>query len=196
MKILIPRAHLAAAYLFAAEQDIRYYLNGVHVEADARETRIVATNGSFLAVLKSQPSAFEPVSLTVPSFTVKTVLDLHKKEEFLLLDVTPGAESLGPFEGVQQRFKPTEKYPEYRKVFPASLSGEAGEYDVELLAVFAKAARVLGLTQPRTVCVAQNGPTSSAIVHILNRPEFVGLVMPVLPTAERAAVPVPMWGRE
>lgn len=54
MIVHVTAAALKAALLQAGKQDIRYYLNGICVEAYEKETRIIATDGPICSLLNSQ----------------------------------------------------------------------------------------------------------------------------------------------
>lgn len=52
MKIQLSKRAIRAALEFAATQDIRYYLNGIKVEATKAHTTYIATDGSRLIVIR------------------------------------------------------------------------------------------------------------------------------------------------
>jgi DNA polymerase-3 subunit beta len=100
----IKTEHLKAALLAAGKKDIRYYLNGVHVNAK----HIVATDGYRMNIIAHGGEwPHEPV--TIPREAVEMAVKLKLKT----VDVTP--EAIGPI-----AFKPLDgKFPDYLRVMPS-----------------------------------------------------------------------------
>lgn len=175
MKILLPRAQLAAALLFAANQDIRYYLNGVRVEATPKETRLIVTDGAMLAVFRSDPSVTDAIAFTIPRFTIESAL--KQKADFHVVDIETGRYCLDNLD-----FVPVDgKFPEYRRVIPRVVSGLAGSgFDIERLGLIAKAAKLVGV-KPQSIVVRQNGEHGGALLQFLGYDNFIGVLMPLNP---------------
>jgi DNA polymerase-3 subunit beta len=104
-----------------AQQDIRYYLNGLLVVVDAGQLRLVATDGHRLAY------AAMPLGASVPRQEVivprKTVLELTKllgdgdEEARIELSASQAAFSFGPVELVSKLVDG--KFPDYTRVIPS-----------------------------------------------------------------------------
>lgn len=104
----IKTEHLKAALLAGGKKDIRYYLNGVHVNAK----HIVATDGSRMNVI-AHGGAWPHEPVTIPREAVEMAVKLKLKT----VDVTP--EAIGPI-----AFKPLDgKFPDYTRVMPALSQG-------------------------------------------------------------------------
>ncbi len=196
--ISIPTKHFAAAIHAASKRDIRYYLNGVYVEATEKETRCTATNGYLAATFRHRMDigngmgGEKLVTLIVPRDTVELVNKATRGKGMIQLERTEGrwtavtALARFPFEPVDGKF------PDYRRVFPSGApSGEPAQFDPELLGVFAKVAKALG--NPWIPEVAHNGVHDGARVTLNGQHDFVGVVMPWrCPKGKRADVD-PSW---
>lgn len=115
---------LTAAVPLAAVKDIRYYLNGVHLEVTASgHVHIVSTNGHGLFAGKIEDPIWtgEPVpggfTITIPLDAIKTAAKA-KTKYLTLTDLGNGRYSLGDV-----MFTPIEgRYPDWRRV--AKLMGD------------------------------------------------------------------------
>jgi DNA polymerase-3 subunit beta len=190
MAITIDANLLKAAAHLAAVKDVRYYLNGVLVEATASTTRAVATDGSILGAFEFEHHnalAQDCHSLIVPTDVI-ALLPKAGATQFVR-EQSRGAHAwlarhingTTPFTAIDGVF------PDYRRVLVPEVSGEAGYYDLRLLSRFDKVAQVLsGKRQAigSPVHVWQNGPKKAAAVTIGDH-RFVGVIMP------RACSPMP-----
>lgn len=173
MQVIINSSHLKAASLFAASADIRYYLRGVFVEARPTETRIVATTGSIVGVLRdivTSGAQDDMPDVIIPNDTVKLVLSM--KVPCVALALNGAAWSLGgiPFVPVDGKF------PDYRRILTNKCSGEAASFDPELMMVFVKAARALGF---KSSPIFRNNGSDCAQVQFYDCDEFVGVIVPL-----------------
>lgn len=114
----IKTEHLKAALLAAGKKDIRYYLNGVRINAK----HIVATDGVRMNVI-AHGGEWPHDDVTIPRETVEMAIKLKLKT----LDVTP--EAIGPI-----AFKPLDgKFPDYTRVMPAlSLGVDQGSVHTQV----------------------------------------------------------------
>lgn len=200
------RAAIAAHLRVAAKADIRFYLNGVHLNPGA--AHLVSADGSAMLVTQhdelKRPGA---PSLVLPREALAASLKLcPKKAETFEVDVTPAGISTDPATLV---FRPAPgisnactavdgRYPEYSRVIPATVDGTPGNYDPELLEQLGAALRDLaGLKSLQMVRVYQNGAHGAAWVMLCDTchaPPHVGIIMPCrekdASTKETAAVRV------
>lgn len=187
MKISIVRRNLLAVAVAAATADIRYYLNSVLVEVSPNETRIVATDGAILAMTRTDAAeqTTEPFSLMISTETISRIKSTGS--DVLFLEVENGRHSI---DGIA--FVPGEgKFPDYRRVVPSSVSGEAGYYDPDLIARFAKIRKTL--KAKGSMWIRQSGRSGPALVQLSGFEDFIGVVMPFRET-EKAKVPaIPTW---
>lgn len=182
--------HLCAAIHCAGKKDVRYYLNGVYVEALPDETRVVATDGYKLAVFRSATANPEPFSIIIPRATVEAFVKLVKGVKFVDLTITDGTGRLSwangslPFDPIDARF------PEYRRTFPQDTSGETAQFNPELLIAFSKVAKALGAK----ACpeIVHNG-SGAALVRINAVHDFAGVLMPFRQRVKTLDVPDVSW---
>jgi DNA polymerase-3 subunit beta len=103
-----------------AQQDIRYYLNGLLLVAKGKELRMVATDGHRLAYAAEQlADAPTPIEVILPR---KTVLELSRQladsEDPLEITLTP-TQARFSFGGIELVSKLIDgKFPDYERVIP------------------------------------------------------------------------------
>jgi DNA polymerase-3 subunit beta len=198
--ITIKRNALRAMLHMAGDHDVRYYLNGVLVEANATATRLVATDGSVLgayehAAPKENPNNVIGVArLILPRETVALLkADRHALPLVSLMwdETAAGPVTSAELSDSGQRlgFVPIDgKFPDYAATIPAAKpSGMGAWFNVDLLARFVKVAKLLGASRPGYVNIAYNGPDHAAAVTLPGVPRFAGVIMPL-----RRADPYPV----
>lgn len=141
MELSLRKSDLKAAFICSAVKDIRYYLQGVYLEfspsASGAATdgilTFAATDGHILfagtapAVFEADPQV-APFWMIIPNEAVKAAIKT-KHDMVILRSLPDGRYSLG-----DTIFAPVDaKFPDFRRVIPASVSGETGHYDPELL---------------------------------------------------------------
>lgn len=114
------KRQLALVQYAMAQQDIRYYLNGLLLVAHQNELRLVATDGHRLAYASEEIGGqFERVEVILPR---KTVLELSRQladnDEALEISLTPAQArfSFGNVEFVSKLIDG--KFPDYERVIP------------------------------------------------------------------------------
>lgn len=177
----IPTAHLKAALLFAAKKDVRNYLNGVLIEWDHDNVSIVATDGHRLfAATHPVDEPVEPGSVIVPYEDVKRALTGYKAE---YIEFTPNADHLMQTATLGSvSFQPSYgKYPDWRRVVPAKISGEAAQFNSAYVGDLAKASKALGVKDSVSSLQAHihhNG-MSAALVTFGGREDCFAILMPL-----------------
>jgi|SRR6185437_6235638 len=188
--IRIDARHLRAAIHCAGKKDVRYYLNGVRIEALPTETRVIATDGYKVAVFRSPFCDHVPASVTIPRDVVERLVKEAKRTKIVELRIDGESHSLG-FSGDSIAFSPIDgRFPDYRQIFSHAPSGETAQFDPEHLAAFTKVAKALGTRQPPQV--THNG-TGTAPVWINAITDFAGAVAPFKTPATRVDVPDTSW---
>lgn len=184
--IKIPRDALKAVLLFAADRDIRYYLNAVLVEATGSATRIIATDGHMLGVHHSEQTneVKEPTSLIVPRQAFAYLRPgKDAKTGRLLTAVQLEQDDRGWFvrdlvSGLRFGFDPIEaKYPDYIKVIPKTVSGVPAAFNPNYIGRLGNVAKAFKADAWR-VSFTHNGD-GAALVNISGTPGFVAVVMPM-----------------
>lgn len=182
MKITIMRDQLVAALCIAAKSDIRYYLNGVHVEATNTETRLTATNGHVLLTQRADAKGDNQVDGTVRMTLPRAAIEGIKKHKQLpTIEINDDGGNWGIVDGPACiAFTPVEgRFPDYRRIFPKTTDGVAVQFDPALVACFAKAAVALGATSKgrAEVHLSHNGATGCALVTFGGKSDAVGVLM-------------------
>jgi len=147
MKLIIPVEQMTAALCIAAKSDIRYYLNGIYY--DAASKNLVATNGTMLYVGQPGTVMSENESCILPREFCEATIKAYKAAgaPLIEIEVTPGnigssclqletAHTIGTT--VDGRF------PDWRHVYPKTVSGTPAIFDPELLMAAVKANKALG----------------------------------------------------
>ncbi|AIS48158.1 DNA polymerase III subunit beta family protein [Burkholderia pseudomallei] len=195
MIVHVTGAALKAALLHAAKNDIRYYLNGICIEAHEKETRVIATDGHRAAVVRVSAENVDVTPRTrfiIPRATVESMKVSKAALKHPIAIEGPndsgeyratGGFGVAIFQAVEGVF------PDYRRVIPETTSGKLAQYNPAYLADMAKAAELLG---HKFSYVEHNGD-GPARVTIPKYPDFVGVVMPV--RADKVEVPDTSWSR-
>lgn len=169
--IEVTRAQLRAVLIFAAEKDIRYYLNGVclHV-GECGDARLVATDGHRLAIVKlCNKSSATPGEYLIPRAVLKTVKKAGRLDKLPLLLTIAGDgfqlvdqyddSILGGAKLIDGRF------PDYQRIIPIpeNMDGTPGTFNASYLADIQRALIELG-DNNGFFSMLQNGEKSGALV--------------------------------
>mgnify|MGYP003330163777 CR=1 FL=1 len=180
--ITINKTALKAVSRFAAKSDIRYYLVGVLVEATATETRLVATDGHTMLIHRMKAENTHAWTGIVPLDTVTAILKhktASKRVDFPIeLHETASQHELRiDYSGQAFIFKPVDgNFPDYRRVIPKEITGEAACYQPEFLQRVQDAAADLGNAKMAGFAMGYNG--NSAAVCSIN-PDCLAVIMPL-----------------
>ena len=197
MQFSIFRKQLKAMSRFAATNDIRYYLNGLHVVQNNRGTYIEATNGHILGrLLIDETPVSTPGSVILPLESVKSLAATGKKgKESLCFTVDGVKVSVITAMSETMIFQALEgTFPDCDRVVPTLTSDkglEQSTYNPEYIQAFFDCANDLRGHKANgiTVQIKQRG-NDSGIVNIDSDPFFVGIIMPM---REHNTVNVPTW---
>ena len=196
--IHISRNKLKAAAIFAAKDDIRYYLNGILIESTPMQTRVCATDGHALFCAKDDAKGDNVDSFVgiVPNDTVKQILawkaPYKGAADLPVVITTAETEQRAEWCGNTAVIKCLEgKFPEYARVVPEKVSGDASHIDPELLMRCKKAAEVLGTSKLGHFAFKQGGDGSAIAVFSV---EAFAVVMPM--RGDKADVADVAWARE
>ncbi|MDB5804857.1 MAG: dnaN [Betaproteobacteria bacterium] len=126
-----------------AQQDIRYYLNGLLLIADKSQVRVVATDGHRLAyaALPVEGASAEKVEVIIPR---KTVIELERlledSDELIRVDIA-STQVRFQFGNVELVSKLVEgKFPDYNRVIPQGYKNHFSISREELIGCLARAA--------------------------------------------------------
>ena len=166
--MLIPTEILKAAHLFISKEQTRYYLAGVNIEASEGAVRLTSTDGHRLFTASVAFEDPQPMFETfiLPGDAIKRALTGYK-EEMIEIDTvreTVGSVAYKPIDGT---------FPDWRRVAPDKITGEAAQLDPQYVADFGKAAKIL-----RGHLVIRHNGGSPAVIGF-GRLDCVGLLMPL-----------------
>ena len=196
--IHISRNKLKAAAIFAAAKDVRYYLCGILIESTPMQTRVCATDGHALFCAKDDAKDDNAGTFTgiVPNDTVKQILAWKAPYKDAPVIFTTNDDIAGEhraeWAGNTAVFKLLDgKFPEYARVVPTDVSGEASHFNPDLLIRCKKAAEALGTSSKGFYAFKQGGDGSGIAVF---SSESFAVVMPM--RGEKADVADVAWARE
>ena len=168
MSTLIKANQLKALILIASKAGVRFYLNGVFFDPAGYA---VATDGHMLLAVRVP--AWDGAGFIVPREACVTVLR-GLTPSFIAMGVAisvTGTELSGkPFTTIDA------KYPVWRRVIPATPSGEHAEYNPDLLAALQSAVSTASDLSKYTLTLCRNGERAA----VARTPEdILALVMPL-----------------
>lgn len=195
MIITIPSNLFAAVALFRATKDIRYYLNGVYLEAGPLGARLVATDGHTMGVGRIE-GWFPVTSVIIPESLVKLVK--AGKGNLSHLDIefdetpseTPRTITLRTYGNTMSAPEVEGKFPNWRRVCPSTpASGECGQFSHEYLVRCDKASALVGAG--KFAAIAHDGPNNSARCDLGD--DMFAVIMPMRNPPELTP---PAWMQE
>jgi DNA polymerase-3 subunit beta len=199
LKVTLSIRALRAVLVAVGTEETRYYLNGINLEFTPDGVIMAATDGHRMIVLR-QPygehgATGAHASVIVPRDLVAKLKVKHKTLD--TTDLTIADDGKLTFEHAGESFGGSRidgSFPDYRRIVPQDLNGEAAQYNPAYLADFAKARQELtgqkadrdGKTSP---IVRYNGG-SPAVVDFAYETGFdaFGIIMPLRTTDHCAEV--------
>ena len=171
----IPTKALKASIHFSAIDDIRSYLNGVHVSPGMIESSdgytIARIKDGLVTIDGAKDHMGRPAdSIIIPIEQAKALVRQAGRQE--IVQCTAGISGSIVIDPIER------DYPDVNRVIPTKTSGKAGPFDPELLLRFKRASKDLGRRGAFTL--SHNG-ADAALVHIAGATGFVGAIMPWLP---------------
>lgn len=187
--IYIDPKELRAVFAFAADKDIRYYLNGVLVQATAHQTRIVATDGHILGMFDH---AFQNEGVTLEEFIIpRDIIKRLKPIETVPLEVriTDSEYRIQQLPDDAFIFKPVDsKFPDYARIIPTSANAEYAQFNGGLIAKIDKAQKLF--STKGLPFIWHNG-LGGALFKLSGNLRFAGVIMPFSADARSRTLPFP-----
>ena len=178
----IDQNSLNAMLILAAKKDIRYYLNGLHIEFAPEFTRVVACDGHKLGIYQAAaPDNRGYGSLTIPRDVIENLPKNAGFLEFTQLDANLWQLTAG---SVSLKFAPCDsKYPDFRRVVDQAnkTSGEAAGFNLNYLNEFEKCGNLLAgskLKIGNRLRIHHNG-ANGALITLNCVDNFAGVLMPL-----------------
>jgi len=196
MKITIDHSIIKALLICAAKHDVRYYLNGISVDARANgDVVLVATDGHRLLaypVAVDNIEALAPGEYVIPRETLEAVKPAKVGRVTLPIhiDITTAPDTRHP-EDAEVIIKgktsitvtgatsavtaPIDgKFPDWRRIVPASTSGEIAQFNADYVSGFGDVCKLLGGSYGPYI--NHNGSAPSVVTNL---PGAIGLLMPL-----------------
>ena len=175
--VTIATEYVKAALLFAAKKDIRYWLNGLHIELSHAGAWLVATDGHTVFVHRIAGADAERA--TCSAIIESAAFDAVAKSKAKIVDVTiDGDQYKLAYAGVSAAGKQIDGiYPDWRRVVPrGKQSGEHGYFHPDYIARVDKAGQAIGKNK-HGCHIVPNGPVDLGVCRY-NDVAFCG-VMPI-----------------
>jgi DNA polymerase-3 subunit beta len=184
-----------------ATNDIRYYLNGVFIEHNGAETRLVTTDGHrmHMVIQENKGLVVAPVEFIIPADMVKKCITAkasrQDKAPKIVITYDNGKISARLPDGSEiVQFATDGKFPDYRRIIP-QLDGSAPEisvfnndYVADAIKGFCDYAEIRGKTKP-SIGLRPRG-NSSGVLCVDN---YLAVVMPM--RGEISPMPAPKFSQ-
>lgn len=168
---------LKAANLAASKEHTRYYLGGVAVQADARGSYLVATDGHRLLAFRQSGECYggDPIDIIIPSDIIAGI-KLNKHVETAELTKDSDKAWRLDYCGTSIIFAPIDgRFPDWRLVVPETTDGTPAQFNPAYVGDLAKVEKALGAS----VCaIAYNG-FGPALVTFGTDVDGFGVLMPM-----------------
>jgi len=185
--IVIYQSELKAVARAMAIKDIRHYLNGVMIETNGADFRLVATDGHRIHIVTGKSGDMPTQEVTqyiLPDTIVKTIIKARAPRShaapMVCLTLADGKVSARLPDGTESIALLVEgKYPDYRRIYPAEI-GEVipatlnPEYALDAYDSLRDYMRT-SKTMPPRIGIATRGDS----VAILSHEGFAALIMPI-----------------
>jgi DNA polymerase-3 subunit beta len=178
----IKQSTLDAMLVLAAKKDIRYYLNGLHIEHSPEFTRIIACDGHKLGIFQAVADNTGMGAITIPREVIEKLPKKCGILEFAELEGGLWQIDTGALAVI--KFTPCDsKYPDFRRVVNQAnkTSGEAAGFNLTYLNEFEKAGNLLAgskLKVGNRVRIHHNGQ-NGALITLNCVDNFAGVLMPL-----------------
>jgi DNA polymerase-3 subunit beta len=209
MKITIKADTIKALLTIAAKGDIRYYINSIAIDArEAGDVTLVATDGHRMLAV---PVDRDDIENLLPGVwvvdralfeSVKPVkagrVDFPLTLSFVRRDATTYAPSANvTLTGATTASGTTVdgRFPDWRRVMPASADGIASQFSPEYVGSFGKVGELLGGKTKSIPAVIHHNGNGAALVTFPGSPA-VGVIMPMRVGSEAGPVAhpgLPAW---
>jgi len=197
MKINVKLSALRAISQFSADQDIRYYLNTVRIEADQNRTILTATDGHCLGIhrtLRAENEVSDKVTILLPFDVIKMLKPAKNKLDAAVIETDDGLKgTISVIGGMTIGWAAVDgKFPDIPRVIPQKCSGEVAQINPAVLAKFAAANKLFGKTWAPKIW--HNGTSCAAVT--LEEPDFFGCLMPYRDPEGLTGYVAPAWTLE
>ena len=178
MQFLIPADTIKALLTIAAKKDIRRYLESVCIDVRASDAVAVATDGHKLLALPltlaDDAPALVPGCYIIRREALESVKPVLKRPITVTIDATARTATLDNSSAVTSSPLMDDKYPDWRKVVPLTVSGEVSQFNAEYVGAFGKVYKLLG--GKYSPSIRHNGGSAA---RVMLTGDAVGVIMPM-----------------
>lgn len=190
--VTLPQKAFRAVAPAMAVKDVRNYLNGMMIEHNGEETRLAASDGHRLHIVRIEHNhglTTEPIQVILPRALVDTICKAKTGKGYsdITISIADGKVSASLPDGSSIVSALIDgKFPDYARVIPDTFSGEVGQYNPEYVMDAYKGAGFWLEAKNWQNC-AEFIPSklSSGGISV---PGFVAIVMPSRITAEHFGI--------
>ena len=176
MKLTITSNQIKALLLTAGYKDVRAYLNGIAIDTTtAGRCYAVSTDGHRATVINLLCEIEDRTDgvYIIPREMCEAVK--AAKGSDVTIGIVGDAVSLAGVTTVSGKLCDG-RFPDWRRIVPATVTGETAQFNGEYLGEFYKAAKLLGVNRYGIVPIAHNG-SGAALVGL--GPDAFGVCMPL-----------------
>lgn len=181
MQVTIPQSTIKAVSYAMASNDIRYYLNGMLLQHNGEETRLVATDGARLNAARinhNDVGLCDLVEVIIPDALIKIICKAKASRHstrMITLTIDGDKVSASMPDGTESVAKAIDgRFPDYSRVIPESFSGESAQYNPKYMMDAVDSVRTYWGINGATPGLRHNGTNAGGI----SVDGFVAIVMP------------------
>jgi len=184
---------LKAVALFCSKEETRYYLKGVNLQFRSDHVIMVATNGHYLTALRQslEDPLDSPIADTIIPIELIDRIKLTKHDDKAELYVDGHKVTITYMGATYVDGHIDATFPDWRRITPSNVSGEAAQYDASYAALYMKAARMFA--KDAQIRIGHNGLSPALVSWLPSEAglDAFGVLMPMR-TKDHMTVP-PMW---
>jgi DNA polymerase-3 subunit beta len=178
MKFLIPADTIKALLTIAAKNDTRGYLKSVCIDVRASDAVAVGCDGHKLLALPltatDDAPALVPGQYIIRREALEGVKAVLKRPILVTIDATARTATLDNGNAATTATLMDDKYPDWRRIVPLTVSGEVGQFNAEYIGAFGKVHKLLG--SKYSPSIRHNGDSAARVVLT---GDAVGVIMPM-----------------
>ena len=186
---------LKAVALFVSKDETRYYLKGVNVQFREDHIIMVATNGHYLTAMRQSldEPLDSPIADTIIPIELIDRIKLTKHDDKAELYVDGHKVTITYMGATYVDGHIDATFPDWRRITPSSVSGEAAQYDASYAALYMKAARMFD--KSAQIKIAHNGLSPALVtwLPVESGLDAFGVLMPI--RSNGALTVPPTWAQ-
>ena len=202
IKISIQARYIAMLHPFAATDETRHYLNGIHFEPNPKKhgggVLAVTTDGHRMGIIRDiLGECTAPITLPIPSYVLAACKKKAHSFEFYNGTVTVTEfDSVEPLVNTNiSRVGGT--YPDWRSILPfnalkAKYQNRPIGFNPQYISDFGAVSKYSGVEKISAIFHCKD-PKSATVVRFPAVPEFVGVIMPMRLSEPEIGTYIPNW---